>query len=341
MLQVKETDIALEQTKSSQAIAMQTTVQNIETDKKDKKDQTVVQLAAVMQSLKQETTAAKSDTETSTGTSATGTGTKLPPNIQNDLKAWEQAEKELSEDYAEIIELVKELKTAQGKSKGSNGLSGNTMILLQRIMQKENDIGGAKIKAFAAVDQVDTDMRNALGGAQGAYNGILGHKYGTPWKPGEGPPEAQKMIDLIDGIDNFLKQQKAAGGGIFGKGGISSINNLLTQISNIKSAFGKDWGNKDAMAKDIIRWKAETTGGQDSGGGPNSGPPSATPPPQLKQIQDAFQTINQSVSALSTAANTELQYQTEQIKQFLGIYESVNQAYLKATGSMVNNQRSN
>jgi hypothetical protein len=107
--------------------------------------------------------------------------------------------------------------------------------------------------------------------------------------------------------------------------GSDSINNMLDAIKGVATEFGKSWGDPAKMVATMKAWEKQATDGKNS--------------PDLKNIQDQFQTMNQTVSAFATTTNTQLQFQTEQYKQFLGIFNDVNSTYLKFVGTMVRNQK--
>jgi hypothetical protein len=95
--------------------------------------------------------------------------------------------------------------------------------------------------------------------------------------------------------------------------------------------LGNSWNDKPGTPAgsgiaDAILWGVhQQNGGQYS--------------PVLKGISDGLQTVNQSVSALSTSTNTKLQFQSEQYKQGLGILSDLEQGVEKEMAKYIQGQQ--
>ena len=234
----------------------------------------------------------------------------LNPQIGKDLEAYLEARMRLKMAEAEVKKLAAML-----------GSMKNVMWGVQEFMAAVMGMQGDQIGGLAAVDNLDSDLRSEVGSGESTFNGI--ENGGSNF--GKKVSEAKKLIQLIDQMEAFLKYEKSLGNkSVFGQG---AIKNLQDAINSIKSTFGGHWGQPSVMADLIAGWvRAEKKGKYE-------GP--------LKTIQDAFQTLNQSTSALSTTTNTQLQFKTNEYKQTMGMDESIIEGYMKSLSAMVNNQRSN
>ena len=135
-----------------------------------------------------------------------------------------------------------------------------------------------------------------------------------------GTSKTQGMIDEIQQIEQFIKFEQGQG-----KNSIldqTSLANLQSAIDQIKGAYGPDWGNAGKMDSDMNAWIDDLDKkGQNV--------------LALKNLQDGFQTVNQSVSQFSASTNTSLQYVENQFKQALGEENSAMQAYQKMNSNTV------
>jgi len=223
--------------------------------------------------------------------------------IGKDMLAWERSEERLKTDEATLKQMCAMIGTMK-----------NPLIGAQMVMQQEMGVQGDQVEGLSAASNVSTDIRNQVMGGQSDFNN--GGKMTTK--------QAEQMYQAIKNLKGWLEKQKDLGSkSIMSPDG---INNMLEAIKGISGEFGKSWGNAADMVKQMNTWENEAKDGKNS--------------PQLKDIQDQFQTMNQTVSAFATTTNTQLQYETEQYKQFLGIYNDVNSTYLKFIGTLVKNQKS-
>jgi|GEM_PF-6423925 len=239
----------------------------------------------------------------------------LSPQLRKDLEAYMEAMELLQQDRSKLKAMAKEL-----------GHMKNTMYGIVEIMNMFQNVEGAKVSAFSSLDNVDSDVRSQITGAEGAVNAMAaGKSAGTP---GHDPTkkevaEAAKLVAFVKEIQGFMDRE-GGGSKVIGKG---TLKNLQDAINNIKSVFKTAWGNPTAMAERMNEWTAGTKGGRFS--------------PELKNLQFGLQQANQTVSAMSTSTNTQLEFVTNMFKQFLGIDETAMQSYQKGNLTMVQNQRSN
>lgn len=229
----------------------------------------------------------------------------LNPDIAKDLEAYMLAMQMLQEARQKLLAMAAQLKHMK-----------NPMYGVMMIMNQFQEISGDQVRVLSAVDNIDSDIRAEVNDAQGATNSMSGGMMSI-----NGKNDAEKLIEFVKQLEAFLKSQSGGNGVIDG----ATLKNLEDALDSIKKVFGKDWGNPDAMAKDMNTWVNESNNGTYS--------------PELKNLQFAFQELNQSSSALSTVTNTKLQFETQMFQQFLGIDETTIQAYQKTDASMIQNQR--
>lgn len=250
----------------------------------------------------------------------------LNPQLSKDLLAYLEAMEILEEVWQKIKAMAAGLKHMK-----------NVMYGVIEIMNMFQNIEGAKMRVLSSVDNVDSDLRSLVTSSQGAVNAITGSQTGKVITPNaKQEAEAQKFYDGIQQIQAFID----AHGGAKGIAGDSILKNLQEAINNIKTEFGWKsnkqpgaWGNKKAMAERFLEWARMSRSAKDGGTGTFS--------PQLRNIQFGFQQLNQTVSALSTTTNTQLQFTSEMFKQFLGIAASAMESYQKGNLQMVQNQKTN
>lgn len=251
----------------------------------------------------------------------------LSPQIKKDLEAYIEAMELLHQDWAKLKAMAKQL-----------GHMKNTMYGIVEIMNMFQNVEGAKVSAFSSLDNVDSDIRSQITGAEGEVNAIAGGK-GTG-HDGLTPTtkqdlEALKLVLYVKQIQAFMDRE-GGGSKVIGK---ATLKNLQEAIDNIKTQFGKAWGHPQEMAAQINKWVYYTS--HASGTGPNQKLIPAHFSPQLRNIQFGFQQANQTVSAMSTSTNTQLEFVSNMFKQFLGIDETAMQSYQKGNATMIQNQRSN
>ncbi len=232
----------------------------------------------------------------------------INPQLAKDLEAIMEARMELSAIEQKIKKLAAALKTMK-----------DPLLGIQEIMGLVMNESGAKIKGLSAVDNLDSDLRSMLGTAQSAFNTAA-----DPKNVKERTEMTKKMMDIINELQAFVKEQEGAGKNAVV--GPADLKNIQGAIDSIKSPFGSNWGKPSKMGADILDWTSDNKKGAYT--------------KQLRGVTNGFQTLNQSVSALSTTTNTKLSYEVEQFKQVMGMMESDNQLILKTQMTEVGNQRS-
>jgi len=239
----------------------------------------------------------------------------LNPQIAKDLKAYEIAMEELNYAREEIKKLAAALQHMK-----------NPLYGVQMVMSEVMNMGGAQISSLSALDNVDTDLRNILQDGQNGFNSAQNDN-SDPSNPNMTTPQqkadGEKFKNSLDQLENFLKWQQSLGKNSIIDGG--TLKTMLSAISSIKNLFNgpANW-NGGNIGHHINGWTKQQNGQYS---------------PELKTIQDSLQTLTQSTSALSTTTNTELQFRSEQYKQYLGIDQSSIQSYLKLTSAMIQNQK--
>jgi len=247
----------------------------------------------------------------------------LNPQTAQDWAAYENAIAQYNLELKEIQELAAMLVHAKGQF-------GYNMYQVMEVVDAVNNKGGDQVGILSATENFSTDLRNLLQDAQNNYNGLLGDgKDYTDPTPAEMAEAAQFKQDL-DQIQAILdwQQSPSCKNPIIDKG---TSDNISSAIKNIKDALGDSWNDKPGTPAgsgiaDAILWGVhQQNGGQYS--------------PVLKGISDGLQTVNQSVSALSTSTNTKLQFQSEQYKQGLGILSDLEQGVEKEMAKYIQGQQ--
>lgn len=246
----------------------------------------------------------------------------LPPDVAADYKAWQQAMEAMGLDLEELHKLLLALKTMK-----------NALFGCQEVINQLMTVNGDKVAGLSAVDKFESDLRTILQNAQSDYNNAINgydNKDNKDIVPTPTPQQDAYMQDMfaqINSLQAILNWQSSLPPDqqILDSGNIS---NMQDAISNISTAFGSSWGDGTAMAGQVNLWVFDIY----NGGSPN---------PDQQNVTNGFQTINQSVSALSTTTNTDLQFTTEEYKQYMGILQSTQDAYLKFTAQSVQNQKTN
>jgi hypothetical protein len=250
---------------------------------------------------------------------------QLNPQTAQDWAAYENAINQYGMDLKDIQKLAAMLVHAKNQF-------GYNMYMLMEVEDAVNNKGGDQVGILSATENFDTDLRNLLQDAQNNYNGLLGSNTNNADEPT--PQEeamAEKFKQDIDQIQAILDWQGSSTckNPIIDKG---TIDNISSAIKNIKDACGTYWNDAPGappgsnLASNILQAVSNQNGGQYS--------------PMLKGISDGLQTVNQSVSALSTSTNTKLQFQSEQYKQGLSQLQAVIESETKLTAAMIQNEKS-
>jgi len=220
--------------------------------------------------------------------------------------------------YEEDMELLAEIKEKLKKMAAAMKNHGNVMYEVIQIFSMFQDVQAGKIRVLSDVDNVESTLRSKLSQAQSDWNKMMGDPNDRT-----GHAAAKDMIKQIKEIEAFIKYESGKKGSILDG---ASLKNLQAAINSIKSNFtynGKNvWGNKYGMFNACLHWLSEMD--QD---GKNV--------PEVKNIQDGFQTINQSVSELSSTTNTQLQFVENQYKQGMGEENAAMQAYQKLNSNTI------
>lgn len=143
---------------------------------------------------------------------------------------------------------------------------------------------------------VNTDMRNEMAKAQDAINDMKGKT------PNDSIIDAAKFVTAMNNLKVMV--QKSADAGIIDPQSASALQNA---IKGITSQFPNTNGhiNPVDVANLVPKWWGSTTSS-----------------PQIKNIFNGFQSVNQTVSALSTSTGTQFSFYTNQYNQVLNLYNT-------------------
>ncbi len=137
------------------------------------------------------------------------------------------------------------------------------------------------------------------------------------------PPPTQAQLKQF--ADYVSLVQTMSGLGSFSKGPDGKDYNAILggDSKNISDWFGKDWGDDKKMLDDLNNSSSTT-------------PPDSQ---KLKQLNNDFQTINQTVSTLGTSVNTQLSFYTNDYNQVLGIFDNALKDVNAEDSTFVQNSR--
>lgn len=233
----------------------------------------------------------------------------IDPKTVQDYLNWEMSQEAIQASRKKLQEELLQMASAMQHS--------NPMFYAQMIMFTLTDEKGQEIGGLSNILNLDTDMRTQVTVAQDAMNSQT---------PGNTTFKDMKAFEnAIDSLEAFLKQQQGLGSNSPLDQGL--IKSMLSAIDQIKTQFGSDWGNIGLMAADWMNWLQQANNG--------------TAAPQINSIQNGLQTLTQSVSALSTTTNTQLQFMVQIFQQILSIVNSAMRTQQEGTSTFVKNQKSN
>lgn len=231
--------------------------------------------------------------------------------------------------YEEDMSILAEVKEKLKKLAAGIKNTGNVMLEVIEVFSLFQNAQGSQMRVLSDVDNLDSTLRGKLSAGQSGWNTMGGTggaskngKHQKEWMYNltpKGQNGAKQLMEELHQIEQFIKYEKGLGGKSILDG--DSLNNLQKAIDSIKTNFGKAWGDPAAMERDMQEWTGLVDGGNQV--------------PNLKNIQDNFQTINQSVSELSSTTNSRLQFVENEFKQALGMQNSAQQAYQKMNSNTI------
>ena len=184
------------------------------------------------------------------------------------------------------------------------------VVLMMNVIPSEMSEQEAGISELAGSSNIMSDLRRMLADAQ---KGISDAGNTTD-------AEGQALVNFVNQLEAKLNDPNFPVDP-------STKANILDALKDIKDSFGADWGSGAGVAADLNAW-----GKVD----PSNPQPSAF----LKDVSNDLQTINQSVSAMSTTTNTQLQFQTEQYKQIMGTFNDMLKTLIQQNATPIQNFKS-
>lgn len=245
--------------------------------------------------------------------------------ITRDCEQYKLAEQELKKIRKEIKQLAANLSHMKNIAYG-----------LVTFFDLNSEMGDTKLKVVASVDNFDSGLRTIANKAQGTINQaaqiakeMAGLKKGSPeWEKLDGKLVG-KMKDLVSEINQLhgiLLIAKSKG-----MATADGIKPLIDAIKQVTSSFnGNTTGGEDHWGATYNMALAFAAASQ----GPKSGEYSS----MWRSLNDGMQQTIQGVSSMSTSANTQLQFESEQYKKSIQMEQTAMQAEQSMTKSAVNNQ---
>lgn len=251
-----------------------------------------------------------------------------------DLQAWKDAEDQYSLSESTFKSFLEQLATVL-ESQDPNAIQIMFMELSSNVLNPMLNMKGDNIGILSASMQLSSDLK--------AFTNQLQNDFYSNAQTAN--PES--MTDFLTAY-NYLQQDITTLEEPYNGGSSpldpSTAGNIASNLSEIKTQFGTDWGNAAAMATDINTWLSSTatTPSDNPIPGGNINPPIPNDPyNQVKTITGDFQQVNSNVSTYSTTTQTSMQFFVNEYNQCMGIDNSTQQSLMTGIAAMVNNQKTN
>ena len=190
----------------------------------------------------------------------------------------------------------------------------------------------AQIKLEADALNVANAIRNDVTNAQNDWNQVVAY-LGKP-NDGTGYLNGVKMYQDLSKLENDLHIP-----GITKILGGSNIQSLSGFIQTIKTNVDPPAGYSSTIANNIydyIHYLYNQAAPTQSGATP-AGPL----PPQFATVTQSFNSLNQSVSGISSSIQAQMQYLNQSLQQYFGIYKSFFDSYSQFSSYIINKTNSN
>ena len=281
-----------------------------------------------------------SSTIPSPGNPTNPSGDSLWTKLQDDYNQWYEDQQQIQDDLTQVLAMLDKMKKAEQGGhydSVSVALQMAFMCVFPTIFSEKED----NINQLSDSMNISSDLRTYVTSIQNDFNNAPTESTTVPAGSTQSPAEtnAQDLIDRVTDLNRWVNFLQNSSSGFNGVTAIDATDatNITTAISDITTAFGKDWGCSANMATDMTNWNNPTPVTPPSGGTPI--PPE--PAPQIKEIQGDLQQANSSVSTMSTTTQTTEQFYTNEYNQITGIDNSMQQSWVSGQTSMINNQKSN
>ncbi|MCI0381433.1 MAG: hypothetical protein L0207_00040 [Chlamydiae bacterium] len=237
----------------------------------------------------------------------------LDPQLDKDLKAWEDAIAKYNEDKKALEKLLAMVVAMK-----------NPLLAVQLMMLGVMGIQEDKVAGLAAANNIDTDLGNMIRGAQNTFNDWMANAANQPPMTGD----VEKFRAAINQLETFLKDELAKlNAGQNTPFDATTLKTMIGALDSIKAPFGADWNSSDPndMGRDFRQWMLQYQQGQ--------------VPPQIKVLQDSIAQFNQSTSALSAVTGTEMNFEAQQYDGYQGITKTGFDMYAQLVNASVQNQK--
>lgn len=237
----------------------------------------------------------------------------INPQTQQDYDSWTQANQLIAQDNNDLAALC-------DPSNTTDPFTLAVDILYQISIGMEDTL-----YAFAQTDAVETDLLSQVGSMNTDIDTMMSDAGsstdGGDWASSEAA--ASDLCTTVDQFNNFLTQQQALGdNAMFDQ---ASISSMLDATNSISGAFGSAWGDPEAMTEEMQGWN---TTSQNEG----------SYCPQQKQLQDATDQLNQSLSGEQTATSADMQNESNLLQAVYATMKSATDEESKSEAATVSNQ---
>ncbi|MBX3718648.1 MAG: hypothetical protein KF898_03240 [Parachlamydiales bacterium] len=248
-------------------------------------------------------------------------GATLDPNsaFNNYIQAWEQQQHQQALDLQNLAAAITTLKNMlnSGNVQGAFQFAG--MVVMTQSMQCVGDNTGQ----FAGVENLGTGIRNIVGDLQSIFNE-------------GGGVNSTDAGNFAKWINEFYNKM-SGGCPSWMNSDSSDYSNIMNQLKGIYTEFGISTANMGksgagGLTGGVVSGKIKSWFKNPSGNAPN---------PAITAMQGDFQTLNNSVSAVSSSATASEQYWTNVYNQAQGVTNNIFQSIGNLNTNSVANEKTN
>jgi hypothetical protein len=249
-------------------------------------------------------------------------GTTLDPNtaFQNYIQAWEQQQQQQATDLLNLAAAITTMKNMLNSGNVQEAFQFAGMVVMTQSMQCVGDNTGQ----FAGVENLGTGIRNIMGDLQSIFNegkGINSNDAGN---------FAQWLNEFYNSMSGGCPSWMGSDS--------SDYTNIMNQLKSIYSEFGISTANygkpssQGGLGGGTVLKKIQSWFNNPAGNAPN---------PAITAMQGDFQTLNNSVSAISSSATASEQYWTNVYNQAQGVTNNIFQSIGSLNTNSVANEKTN
>ncbi|MBS0652304.1 MAG: hypothetical protein JSR39_02130 [Verrucomicrobia bacterium] len=235
------------------------------------------------------------------------------PNVafNNYIQAWEQQEKQNQTDLTNLSDAITTMMSMLHSGNVQEAFQFAGMAVMPQSMACVGDNTGQ----FAGVENIGTGIRNIMGDLQSIFNEGGSINASNP----------NSAADFSTWINEFFNQMNQGCPAWMDQ---SDYTNIMNTLNSVYTEFGATPGNltAGAVVADLKAWFTN------SGNAPNKA---------ITAMQGDFQTLNNSVSAISSSATASEQFWTNVYNQAQGVLNNIYQSIGNLNTNSVANEKTN